>query len=88
MSERHQRLDARSAACGQVGRDRGDDAQQHDDDRVRRDVVWRDAEKQRAKRPQEQHRAGDADGGADDDERKAAGDDDPVICANRAPGLS
>jgi AraC family transcriptional regulator len=75
LSERGQRLDARGAARGQVGRERGDGAQQHDDDRVRRDVVRRDAEEQRAERPQEQQRAGDANGGAEGDEREAAGDD-------------
>ena len=59
MSERRQRLDARGAARGQVGRERGDGAQQHDDDHVRLDVVRRDAEEQRAERAEEQQRAGD-----------------------------
>jgi len=44
LSECRQRLDARAAARRQVGRERGDGAQQHDDDRVRRDVAGRDAE--------------------------------------------
>jgi hypothetical protein len=50
VSERRQWLDARGAARGQVGRESGEAAHQHDDDRVRRDVVRRDAEEQRAER--------------------------------------
>src|SRR4051794_21265106 len=75
LSERRQRLDARGAARGQVGRERSDGPQQHDDNPVRRDVVRCDAEEQRAERPQEQQRTGDADCGADGYEREAAGDD-------------
>jgi hypothetical protein len=44
LSQRGQRLDPRGAARGQIGRECGDDAQEYDDDYVRRHVVRRDAE--------------------------------------------